>query len=168
MSTPLVASSPAKIANFQDRSGYFIASLEIEMFRAARYERPLSVVAVVVEPWDARSAEADDLPHRRLYLDRRLRQAAPSILRMPDFWGRAESGPFLLVLPETPLDGAVAVATRLSETRPFQAMVTQDNGRSRILLGAAAFSDATPTIVALIDAARDRPVWRPEAARAEA
>lgn len=163
---PAIATSPANIAKFQDRSGHFIASLEIEMFRAQRYARPLSVISVEAVAVGRHRNDDAELPHRRLYLDRRLRQAAPEILRMPDFWGRHESGPFLFVLPETELPGAAAVAGRIAATSAFQAMLEQDNGRSLITLGAAQYADATPTSGDLLAAAQSNPVWRSDAMRA--
>lgn len=88
--------------------------LEREAQRATRYERPLAVAMV-------------DLDHFKSVNDRfghlggdgvlqRVAQVLRGGLRGTDSIGRYGGEEFLLVLPETPLEGAVAVAEKIRET----------------------------------------------------
>lgn len=85
--------------------------LESEGARARRYGRPLSVVFMDV---DGLKSTNDELGHRAG--DDLLRKLVASVTRntrSADLFGRLGGDEFLLVLPETDLDGAEAVAAKV-------------------------------------------------------
>lgn len=119
-----------------------LLSLEIE--RARRYQRPLSVVLLAAEDWEAH------------FLDRGVEEADEKLatigkllvegLRAVDVVARGGESRFLAILPETPAEGAQLAAERICETMAekaglqFRAGVAQfpDDGVSREELAAEA------------------------------
>lgn len=87
--------------------------LDAERGRADRYRRPLAVVALDVDHFhrinDAHGREAGD---RALQI---LTRVISSSLRTADHMGRMEGAAFLMVLPETSLDGAFELAERVRQ-----------------------------------------------------
>lgn len=157
MSNDVVISSRANIERFQDRSCHLIASLEIEMSRSRRYDRPLSLLSIAAR--SLRGGAADSQSFRQLSLEKRLRKLAPDLLRLPDFWGRIERLGFIMVLPETPLSGAEGAIRRMVESEPFQQMLQDEAGRADVALGAAEMDAEIMTVADLVEKAKANPVW---------
>jgi diguanylate cyclase (GGDEF)-like protein len=85
----------------------FDRSLEREWGRSARLETPLALI--FCQPDDTPSASAGNLP----YLQVIARTIADSARRAADYIARYEGKRFALLLPETPITGALIVAERL-------------------------------------------------------
>ena len=158
----IAISSRANIESFQDRSSHLVACLEIEMIRARRYGRPLSLVNLTTA--SQRVGRCDGKGFRQLNMEKRMRKLAPVILRLPDFWGRIERYGFLIVLTETDEAGADAAIARLVESAPFQEMLQEERGRNSFALHAAEMGKGVSTLKAFVQAARARQVWCSEAA----
>jgi diguanylate cyclase (GGDEF)-like protein len=100
---------------------YLIEFLDRELSRSARYARPL---AIIMFDLDRFKAINDHLGH--LGGDFTLREMSSlvkSCVRKEELFARYGGEEFLIVLPETTLQGGVAVAERvrsLVETHPFQ------------------------------------------------
>lgn len=90
-----------------------LAELEGEMERAVRYRRPLTVAMADID----RFKRVND-QHGHLAGDMMLRAVAATIsscVRSTDLVGRYGGEEFLLLLPESELDGALAVVEKLRE-----------------------------------------------------
>jgi diguanylate cyclase (GGDEF)-like protein len=112
-----------------------------EMTRARRYERPLVLLLIGVDGWSTMVAERG----RRGAFDNLSTLAARvrRLLRDVDAIGMHGDGRLAVLLPETPLDGALVVAGRIEQT------ALQDVGlKTRI--GAAVFPDDAGTVEALL------------------
>ena len=142
----------------QDRSCHLIAALEIEIMRAQRYARPLSLISL--ESRSQRGGTSDGAGFRQLNLEKRLRRIAPIILRIPDFWGRIERLGFVIALPETDAKGAAGAIQRMIATEPFQQMLKEEAGRNLLVLGAAELSEEIRSVSDFVLAAQARPAWR--------
>ncbi|HZO30715.1 MAG TPA: diguanylate cyclase [Chloroflexota bacterium] len=112
-----------------------------EMTRARRYERPLVLLLIGVDGWSAMVAERG----RRGALDNlaTLATRVRRLLRDVDAIGMHGDGRLAVLLPETPLDGAMVVAGWIQQT------VLQDV-RLRAWIGAAVFPDDAVTVEALL------------------
>lgn len=150
-------SSRANIERFQDRSSHLVASLEIEMIRARRYDRPLSLVNLTT--LSQRLGKCDGKKYRQLNMEKRMRKLAPVILRLPDFWGRIDRHGFLIVLTETDQDGADAAVMRLVASDPFQQLLREESGAHDVFLSGAQMDDSVDTLDAFVAAARSREIW---------
>ncbi len=98
-----------------------------ELQRAARYERPLSVAMADLDHFK----EVNDT-HGHLTGDALLKAVAhhlKSELRSADAVGRYGGEEFLIVLPETDLDGALAVAEKIRERIQTLEVVAEDGTR---------------------------------------
>jgi len=98
--------------------GEFMARLTDEAGRAARYGRPLSVLRVDVDEFEALNVQ-----YGRPSVDRVLVATAESIaasIRSHDLLCRAGGDEFALLLPETPAEGGIACAERI--LRIFEAI----------------------------------------------
>jgi diguanylate cyclase (GGDEF)-like protein len=120
-----------------------------EMTRARRYERPLTLLLVGVEGWSTICAERGRRSAHELLgtLAIRIRR----LLRDVDAIGLHGDGRLAILLPETPLDGALVVAGRIER------MATDDVGL-KVRLGASLFPEDAVTVEGLIreaDAALD-------------
>lgn len=158
MTADLRVISRSNILKFQDRSGQFVASLETELFRAHRYERPLSMISLNV--LGTEGAERQTTSARQLYFENKLRRFASDLLRMPDFWGRVDRETFAIVFPETPLIGATRAVERLVESRPFVQLVA--SGGWRVHAGAAESAKDIISVETFVAAAKANTVWRSE------
>lgn len=154
MPNEIAVRSKPRVEQFQDRSSHLVASLEIEMFRARRYDRPLSIVCFNVSA--ARENGAGFLP---INVEKRLRRLGPKMLRMPDFWGRVDRLGFLIVLPETPVSGAQAFVRRLVTVASFAQLLDEERKRTNIALGAAGFEDGIDSVDDFVAAASANIVW---------
>jgi diguanylate cyclase (GGDEF)-like protein len=112
-----------------------------EMTRARRYEHPLTLLLVQVDVWPLLQAEHG----QRGALDRlsRLAIRIRRLLRDVDAIGLHGDGQLAILLPETPLDGAMVVAGRIEET------AREDVG-VRVRVGAAVFPDDAVTVEGLL------------------
>ena len=91
--------------------GEFMVRLAEEAGRAARYGRPLTVLRVDIDDFEALNVQ-----HGRPAIDRVLTTTADAIaasIRSHDLLCRAGGDEFALVLPETPPEGAMACAERI-------------------------------------------------------
>jgi diguanylate cyclase (GGDEF)-like protein len=111
-----------------------------ELTRARRYERPLTCLLVGIEDWSAICVKGGrHSAHDRLgVLAMRIRR----LLRDVDAIGEYGEGRLAMVLPETPLDGALVVATRIER-------VALDEVGLRVRLGASIFPDDAVTVEGL-------------------
>jgi GGDEF domain-containing protein len=120
-----------------------------EMTRARRYERPLTLLLVGVEGWSTLVADRG----RRAAVDLLSTLAVKSrrLLRDVDALGIHGEGRLAILLPETPLDGALAVAGRIER------LALEDVGL-KLRVGASVFPDDAVTVEGLLqeaDAALD-------------
>lgn len=159
MKVDIELTSRTNIQRFQDRSSHFIASIEIELMRARRYERPLSIIAIF-DPNDKDGRGGDGPMFRRLNFEKRLRQAAPQLLRLTDFWGRVERFGFIIVLPETAQSGAAGTVERLVAMEEFDKLIEDGKKRPDVAFGVAEVSVDMARFHDLVSAARRNEVWR--------
>ncbi|MSP49054.1 MAG: sensor domain-containing diguanylate cyclase [Alphaproteobacteria bacterium] len=129
---------------------------DVELFRASRYGRPLSVLLIDID----RFKKVNDT-HGHAIGDHVLREVArrcKALIRASDLIGRWGGEEFLVMTPETAVDGGRALGERLRKTVVDQAVVL-DTGESvpvAISIGIAQYlpSDADlTTIVARADEA---------------
>ena len=111
------------------------------MTRARRYERPLVLLLIGVDGWSTLVAERG----RRAAFENlaALATRVRRLLRDVDAIGLHGDGRLAVLLPETPLDGALVVAGRIE-----QAALQEVGMRTRI--GAAVFPDDAGTVEALL------------------
>ena len=153
----ITISSRANIDRFQDRSSHLVASLEVEMIRARRYGRPLSMLSLTI--MSSRGGRCDGRSFKQLNLEKRMRKLAPVILRSPDFWGRIDRHGFLIILTETDEAGADAAVRRLVASEPFQQLLQEESGRNEVMLFAAQMGEDVVRLDAFVEAVRAREVW---------
>jgi diguanylate cyclase (GGDEF)-like protein len=112
-----------------------------EMTRARRYDRPLTLLLIGVDGWGTLLAERG----RRGAFDllSTLATRVRRLLRDVDAIGLRGDGRLAVLLPETPLDGALVVAVRIQ-----QAALEEVGLKARI--GAAVFPDDAVTVEALL------------------
>lgn len=112
-----------------------------EMTRARRYERPLVLLLIGVDGWSTMVAERG----RRAAFENlaTLATRVRRLLRDVDAIGMHGDGRLAVLLPETPLDGALVVAGRIE-----QAALEDVGLKTRI--GAAVFPDDAGTVEALL------------------
>lgn len=82
-----------------------------ELKRARRYKRDLSVLLMTIDRFEALNSE-----HGTAFSDEAIKVAVTACLnsiRESDYLGRLADVEFALLLPETPLDGAMIVAERI-------------------------------------------------------
>jgi diguanylate cyclase (GGDEF)-like protein len=138
--------------------GHFWTSLEVEVKRASRYDRPLSLVLVDVDHFKA----FNDL-HGHLRGDAALVQVARAIAersRAHDLAARYGGEEFAVLLPETDARGARAFGEKIRQA--VEALSIGRSGPDDVLtvsvgVGSLARTDGTPA--ALVDAA-DRQLYR--------
>jgi len=141
-----------------------LEQLARELDRALRYGRPLTVAMADLDHFK----EINDC-YGHLVGDaflKRIGQMAASGLRSTDWLGRYGGEEFLLVLPETSLEGAAAVAEKIRSLVQGTALPMEDGSLARVTvsIGLAAVSelvcrtDRPPTARDLI-AAADRALY---------
>lgn len=94
----------------------FFEDLRREFAAARRYGTPLSLVALSVDEW--RAVVADHGPAAGDELMRTLAEKLLTQLRVTDIAARTGDSELAVILPQTPLEGAGRVATRLSDSLP--------------------------------------------------
>ncbi|MEL6980027.1 MAG: hypothetical protein AAGM38_15280 [Pseudomonadota bacterium] len=149
--------SMQKIRATQDRSGQFTASLDVEMCRAKRYGRPLSILAFGLSHQKGEADEA--VIYRYLSLEKGLRRAAPDLLRIPDFWGKFDRQTIVFVFPETDRKGVDLAAERVVKSKEFAKYFANDIYRSDIFVGSAEIGDEIISAAGFVDQARGNVVW---------
>jgi GGDEF domain-containing protein len=107
------------------------ASLDPLVSRSRRYQNPLSVVTMAI----ANLPAAADEPKAVVAVSHLLRDQ----LRWADILGRDEEGRFLLVLPETDKDAAIALVNKISDQLDALEIAAGDVGayRPRACFGVA-------------------------------
>jgi GGDEF domain-containing protein len=126
--------------------------LEAEVERAAKYNRPLSLLGVTTE-----ELEGELTPAERDAVRRAAARLVDSMLRVTDVAYAHDAGQIVLVLPETRLQDAWLLMGRLSDAVD-QATFTADEGRerkalrevARVHLAAATFPQHGTTPQALL------------------
>lgn len=119
---------------------YFHEHLEAEMKRVRRYPRPLSLIMIDIDHFKNYN---DACGH--LMGDAVLRGVAASLkrhIRETDIAARYGGEEFCIVLPDTEVDGAVALAEKIREVvekKPFELGQVQPGGRLSISCGVAGF-----------------------------
>src|SRR5262245_56263946 len=133
----------------------FYAASEHLLAIAARYGQPLSVLMLDIDHFKSIN---DRFGHGTG--DAVIRALADLIrgqLRHADTGGRLGGEEFAAVLPETPLDGAIAIAERLRQAAEIMVVAHEGNAvRFTISVGVATF--AAGTVPALLDSA-DRALY---------
>ena len=107
-----------------------IEKLEMEIRRALRYDRPLTIAMADLD----RFKQVNDA-HGHLAGDQVLQRVAAQLqdgLRGTDFLGRYGGDEFLLVFPETPMEQAHEVAERVRERLAGVAILVADGRRVRL------------------------------------
>jgi diguanylate cyclase (GGDEF)-like protein len=112
-----------------------------EMTRARRYERPLVMLVIGMDGWATLMAERGHGAAHDLLggLAARVRR----LLRDVDAIGVHGNGRLAVLLPETPLDGALVVAGRIQQA-------AQEDVGVRTRIGAALFPEDAGTVEALV------------------
>jgi diguanylate cyclase (GGDEF)-like protein len=131
---------------------YFSELAEKELARAARYQKPLSLIMIDL---DFFKQVNDQFGH--LMGDQILQQISKNctkILRKIDIISRYGGEEFCVLLPETDIIEAVAVAERLREAIASSQLVTKE-GMVKVTgsLGVSSFGMCEPEIKKLIDCA---------------
>jgi diguanylate cyclase (GGDEF)-like protein len=107
-----------------------IEKLELEIRRAIRYSRPLTIAMADLDYFKA----VNDA-HGHLAGDQVLQKVAAELqegLRGTDFLGRYGGDEFLLVFPETPMDQALDVAERVRKRLEGMAIPVPEGKRVRL------------------------------------
>lgn len=115
-----------------------------EMTRARRYEHPLTLLLVDIDNWSALSTERGKRGafEQITSLAIRIRR----LLRDVDAIGLHGNGQLAILLPETPLDGALVVAGRIEEA-------ARDDVGLAVRVGAAVFPDDSVSVEGLLQEA---------------
>jgi diguanylate cyclase (GGDEF)-like protein/PAS domain S-box-containing protein len=127
--------------------------LSIEMERARRHRRPLSILMVDIDDFE-RICETYGAHHGDTVL-RAACDAMTGMMRASDIVGRFGVEAFMAILPETTLENAMALAERLRETIAAKAVPLSDDRSAffTISIGAAAFPGSGEGAEALIQSA---------------
>lgn len=136
--------------------------LDHEVDRARRYRRPLSVGFADLDHFKAINDRFGHLGGDSIL--RQVSQELSSGLRRSDAIGRYGGEEFLLIFPETDLEGATIVAEKLRERiEELQPVMANGEGvEIRISIGLAAFEGTGQTATALIESA-DQALYRAKA-----
>jgi len=129
--------------------------IKIELTRSRRYRRPLSLIVIETEEENERVSKEtlktiqQDLIHR--FSSARVGQIIDDHVRQTDLVLRDHQGRFVIVCPETYLDGVTLLATRIEQTVRVRTSLN-------IRWGAAAFPDEALTFDDLLQKAKTRMV----------
>ena len=111
-----------------------------EMTRARRYEHPLTLLLVDIDGWATRNTEQGKRGTDEQFTSLALR--IRRLLRDVDAIGLHGDGQLAILLPETPLDGALVVAGRIEEA------AREDVGLA-VRVGASVFPDDAVSVEGL-------------------
>ena len=131
--------------------GHFWSRLEIEFSRAQRYQRYISLVMLDVDSFKAFN---DKFGHQAgdealVGVARVIRACS----RVPDFPARYGGEEFAMLLPDTPLKGAVIFAEKLRENIEVEAVEKTSRGRLTVSIGVGTYPDDADSEVALVETA---------------
>jgi diguanylate cyclase (GGDEF)-like protein len=121
---------------------HFQEALAIELVRAKRYKRSLSLIFVDVDSFKQYNDSHGHPEGDKVLVT--LANLFPESLRMSDTIARYGGEEFVLLLPETTKEGALRVAEHIRQNvfdYPFPHRETQPFGRVTISLGVATFPD---------------------------
>lgn len=140
-------------------SRYLSQVLRRETKRASRSDRPLSLLFVDLDGFKS----INDL-RGHLYGSRALVEVASVIrdsARETDMVARFGGDEFVLVLPDTPSDGALSVGECIRERIVEFVFLAGDDRHVRLTasVGVATFPDITSTVDGLLQAADDAMYW---------
>ncbi|MAA96165.1 MULTISPECIES: sensor domain-containing diguanylate cyclase [unclassified Arsukibacterium] len=120
---------------------YWQQQLEVEVQRAARYQHPLSLLFFDLDKFKRLN---DDYGHQAgdLVLIE-VAKLIGSLLRETDLFGRYGGEEFAIILPDTPLDGAIEVAKRICRRVAATPIAyKQQNLMTSVSVGVSQFSSA--------------------------
>lgn len=147
---------------------FFQEALKVELARAKRYQRVVSLLFLDVDHFKAYNDQwghpAGDRVLQRLarILDGTEEVPAAGRGRSSDIAARYGGEEFVVILPETPKAGAALRANRLRagvESSPFEGRESHPGGRLTVSVGVATWPEDAPTASALVEAA-DRALLR--------
>ncbi|HEY8489709.1 MAG TPA: GAF domain-containing protein, partial [Dehalococcoidia bacterium] len=144
------SSEGAGVRGFLDPQA-FVRTIEMEMARARRYGRPLTVASVRVSGW----VQEGDME----FTGRALRAVSDVIRRnlwVADYCTSHGNGRFSLLLPDTGQDGALAVARRLA----YRIATTEDleGVEVRLEMAAVSYPEHGDTVDELLQALQYLPL----------
>jgi diguanylate cyclase (GGDEF)-like protein len=134
---------------------YFEEVLERELARALRFFRPLGLVVLDLDHFKAVNDTSGHAAGDKVLKE--FGAVLQSCSRTTDFAARIGGEEFVLLLPETPIDGAEVIAARVRKTLEFQSFATT------VSAGIAACPDHGTTPGDLFEAA-DRALYRAKGA----
>jgi len=126
-------------------------ALQREVRRAARFAQALSIVMIDVDSLGPYTQENGDL--RGSVLLKELSTVLGQQVRSFDVMGRYGDDEFMLILPQTNLDGAVEVAERMRSVVEQYAFSNVPAGTITVSLGVASFPTAGAKVENLVAAA---------------
>lgn len=141
-----------------------LSSLEREWSRAARYQRPLAAMSMDVDFFkhvnDRYGHQEGD---RALQL---VSQVIQKSIRQTDVGGRLGGDEFVIVLPETPLEGALQVAERMESMIRSQPLVALNGTiiQLGLSIGVASWPEASASGPAELLKASDDALYRAKVA----
>ncbi|MBW1871737.1 MAG: GGDEF domain-containing protein [Deltaproteobacteria bacterium] len=142
---------------------YYRNRIPAELSRASRHGHPLSLLFCEVDDFGIYVQENGRLAANLLisefgqYLKSRPhRDDILFCFRASDIPVRFGENQFIVILPETPKDGAITKAKRLAqavESTPFIGRQSQPSGKVTVSVGIASFPDSASDAVAILEAA---------------
>lgn len=122
---------------------YWQQQLSLEIARAERYERPITILLFDIDRFKALNDQLGHLQGDRVL--RTLANAITSLLRENDLLARCAGAAFALALPDTALDGAVEVANRLKRKLSAMSLLEQyPAAKITISIGLSAYQTGLP------------------------
>jgi diguanylate cyclase (GGDEF)-like protein len=130
---------------------HLMETLEKEVRRAKRNERPFSLLMVDVDHFKRYNDTFGHLAGDEVL--KRLAQVLSAAIRTADYAARYGGEEFTVVLPETPLDGAREVAERIRVMMEKESFGADGAGRVTLSVGIAEFPADGATVEAVTSAA---------------
>jgi diguanylate cyclase (GGDEF)-like protein len=134
--------------------GHFWSTLEIEIDRASRYEREVSLVMVDIDHFKAYNDR-----HGHMAGDDALVEVARNIVRTSrnhDFAARYGGEEFVIILPETGKTGGVVVAEKLRKSIAARIFADKKCGNLTISAGVSTFPHDAHSAASLVESADSR------------
>jgi diguanylate cyclase (GGDEF)-like protein len=126
---------------------HLMETLEKEVRRSSRNERPFSLLMVDVDRFKRYNDSFGHLAGDEVL--KRLAQVLSAAIRTADYAARYGGEEFTVVLPETPLDGAREVAERIRVMMEKESFGTDGAGRVTLSIGIAEFPTDGSTVEAV-------------------
>lgn len=128
---------------------YFISLAEAEFERSRRYKRPLSAVMFDLDYFKAINDTYGHPAGDAVLAD--LARRCRAAVRAYDIFGRYGGEEFMVILPETGMDGALVMAERLRQAVGGENFEVEGQSiHVTISLGVATTNELTPTLPALL------------------